>query len=64
MIGIVEKILNNEKVLVKGVDVEKTIEVKVDKFQAAEFKELLEGEEPIVIVVNEENNSIIQDAEI
>lgn len=64
MIGIVEKILNNEKVLVKGVDVEKTIEVKVDKFQVAEFKELLEGEEPIVIVVNEENNSIIQDAEI
>lgn len=64
MIGIVEKILNDEKVLVKGVDVEKILEVKVDKFQMAEFKELLEGEEPIIIVVNEENNSIVQDAEI
>lgn len=64
MIGFVEKIIDDTTVLIKGLDQDKKLEVKVDKFKIEDFKELLKDEEPIIVIVDEEACTISEDKEI
>ena len=64
MIGFVEKIINDTTVLVRGLSEEKTIEITTDKFTVADFKELINGEELIIVSVNENTKEINEVTEL
>jgi len=61
--GVLKKIIVQEKIEISVVGGEDSKEITGDKFYIDGFKELLEGDEPVLVAFDSETNKIVEDVE-